>query len=99
MELDFGGQRYAATVGFDLNGAPAEIFVKGAKLGSQLDALLDDASILISLLLQHGVQPAAIAKSMGKVRKGEYTSIIGMLADLLVTGAGPDYTDNKRYEG
>lgn len=88
VDLDFGGQRYAATVGFDRDGALAEVFMKGAKTGSQMDALLDDAAILISLLLQHGVQPSAFAKSMGRVRKGEPTSVIGMLVGLLTTETG-----------
>ena len=63
---------------------------KGAREGSQLDALLDDSSILISLLLQHGIEPAEISKSMSRIRDGEAASVIGALADLLAAEAGRD---------
>ena len=49
-----------------------------------MDAILDDASILLSLLFQHGVDPASVTHSMGKMSaEGEPTSIIGALASLL----------------
>ena len=84
VELEFEGVEFAICVGFYFDGRPAEVFTTGAKVGSHLDAILDDASILVSLLLQHEVAPAAIAKSMSRVdRSGEPGSIVGALADLL----------------
>ena len=88
VDLDSGGRRYAATVGFYSDGRPGEVFTKGAKVGSGMDAILDDACVALSLLLQHGVQPAAIAKSMSWVSCGEAASAIGALADLLAAEAG-----------
>ena len=66
-ELEYEGARYAVTIGFYPDGRPGEVFTAGAKVGSAMDGLLDDACILVSLLLQHGVQPAALARTMGRL--------------------------------
>ena len=88
VDLDFGGKRYSVGFGFYPDGRLAEAFVSGAKTGSQLDAQLNDAAILISLMLQHDIKPRDIAKSMSRVRVGEAASLIGALADLLTVEAG-----------
>ena len=84
-DMLYDGTCYAVTVGFHPDtGAAREIFTHGARVGSNMDAILDDSSILLSLLLQHGVEPAALARSMGRLGKGEQAaSVVGALADLL----------------
>ena len=60
-ELIYDGAPYAVTIGFHpTTGKLREVFTHGARTGSHMDALLDDSSILLSLLLQHGVEPASI---------------------------------------
>ena len=83
--LVFGGMSFAVTIGFfTTDGRPGEVFASGAKSGCDLDYLLDDACVALSLLLQHGVAPAALAKSMGRAGDGATpASIIGALADRL----------------
>lgn len=83
--LVFGGLRFAVTIGFfPADGRPGEVFASGAKPGCDMDYLLDDACVALSLLLQHGVQPAALAKSMGRAGDGVTpASLIGALADRL----------------
>ena len=61
---------------------PGEVFTHGAKVGSAMDALLDDACVAVSLLLQHGVEPEGLATSMGRVGDAP-ASIIGALANLV----------------
>ena len=47
-------------------------------------AILNDASILTSLLLQHGVPASSFVKSLGKHGKdGGFCSVIGGLVSLL----------------
>jgi hypothetical protein len=88
VDLDFNGVRYAVTVGLYPDGRPGEVFTHGAKVGSGMDGLLDDACIAVSLLLQHGVGPARLAASMGRLGDGRApASVIGALADLLAEGA------------
>ena len=88
-ELVFEGGSYSATLGFDAhNNRIAEVFTHGAKAGSAIDRILDDACVALSLLLQYGVEPAALASSMGRLGDGTSpASIIGALADLIVREA------------
>jgi hypothetical protein len=82
---------YSVTLGFDVaNDRIGEVFTHGAKIGSNMDAILDDACVALSLLLQHGVEPSSLAASMGRLGDGKTpASIIGALADLLVREARP----------
>src|SRR3954467_3810670 len=75
----------SATLSFDVNNDRiAEVFIHGAKVGSGMDRILDDACVALSLLLQHGVDPAVLASSMGRLGDGKTpASIIGALTDLL----------------
>lgn len=76
-EIDFGNRRFAVTAGFDVpDGGQQiilrEVFAKGAssgdaKEGQELTNIIDDASVAISIALQYGATPAALAKSMGRL--------------------------------
>ena len=82
---------YAVTFGFDPStGRIGEVFTHGAKVGSAMDGILDDACIALSLLLQHGVEPTALATSMGRFGDGKTpASVIGALADLIALEVQP----------
>jgi hypothetical protein len=41
--------------------------LNAGKSGTELDSLLGDAAVAISVSLQHGVLPSALAKSVGRV--------------------------------
>ncbi len=82
VDLLFEGQRYHVTIGFAPDGRPAEVFCHGAKVGSGMDRLLDDACVALSLLLQHGAEPQALVHSMGRLDGGAVASVIGALVDL-----------------
>ena len=47
--LFVGGQTIEASVGFDAAGRPRELFLTGAKDGTDLAAILDDASVVLSV--------------------------------------------------
>ncbi|CUA90646.1 TSCPD domain [Chelatococcus sambhunathii] len=88
-ELVHECRSYSVTIGFNpATGRIGEVFTHGAKVGSTMDGILDDACIALSLLLQHGVEPAELGSSMGRLGDGKApASIIGALADLLVREA------------
>ena len=65
--LSIDGQTFAVSVGYFVDGSPGEIFIRGAKTGSAMDAVLADAGILASLALQHGTPPDALARSMSRL--------------------------------
>ena len=86
--LSFEGATYEVTIGYYLDGQPGEVFTHGAKVGSAMDRLLDDACVALSLLIQHGVTPAALAPKMGCLGdQHQPASIIGALVQLLAGGA------------
>lgn len=61
------GHTIHLTVGFDPEerGRPREVFYSGGfRSGSQLEFQVQDACVLISLLLQYGLRPAKILKSL-----------------------------------
>jgi hypothetical protein len=90
-DLVHDGRAYAVTMGFDpRDGCLREVFTHGAKAGSTMDGILDDVCVVLSLLLQHGVEPLALASSMGRLGDGKApASIVGALADLLTREARP----------
>lgn len=87
--LVYEANTYAVTLGFDVaNDRVGEVFTHGAKIGSAMDRILDDICVALSLLLQHGVDPAALAASMGRLGDGKTpASIIGALTDLIAREA------------
>jgi hypothetical protein len=91
VELEHGGQRFTVTIGFyPRHDRIAEVFTHGAKVGSGMDRLLDDVCVALSLLLQHGAEPAPLAASMGRLGDGTSpASIVGALADLIASEARP----------
>ncbi len=90
LDLWHGGQRYHLTVGEYPDGRPGEVFLHGAKVGSEVDGLCDDIGVLISRLLQHGDDPASLAAGIGRLGNGDPASIVGAIADVLAgKAAGP----------
>lgn len=55
----------AVTVGFDAAGLPREVFAHGARVGSDMQALLDDACTGLSVAMQQGASAWLMGKSMG----------------------------------
>lgn len=82
-------QRLTATVGLSED-RPTEVFLAGAKDGSGLAAILDDASVVISVALQYGVPAAALAKSVARIPERldgpavKAASVIGAALDLVI---------------
>jgi hypothetical protein len=79
VTLDGGKEVHVlVTVGFDAEYQPKEIFCADFKAGTALHAIITDACILMSRLLQHGNPPADLLDSMGEPR-----SLIGRMAQVL----------------
>jgi hypothetical protein len=94
-EIEHGGMRFAVTVGFYPDGRPGEVFTHGAKTGSTIDGLLDDACVVVSLLIQHGVAPHQLAQSMGRLGDERPASVIGAVVDLMAA-ASVDQSENVK---
>jgi hypothetical protein len=66
-DIEHRGQQITVAIGFDEAGAPREVFANGPKEGSDMQHILSDACVVISIALQCGVTPAALAHSLGTV--------------------------------
>jgi ribonucleoside-diphosphate reductase alpha chain len=86
-DIEVAGMKLSATIGLDIDGSPRELFLSGAKDGSTMAAILADASVVVSIALQHGISPHALAKSISRAPDcyGVVTSssVIGRALDLI----------------
>ena len=64
FEFVHRGMRYTATLSTFSDGRLAEIFIDAGKPASAIAEHANDAAVLVSLLLQHGVTAAAIRHSI-----------------------------------
>ncbi|MPZ39844.1 MAG: hypothetical protein GEU95_17645 [Rhizobiales bacterium] len=62
--FEHDGVRYVCTVGRFPDGRLGEIFIDGSKVGSAVGLHAQDAAVLASLLLQHGVHASTIRHSI-----------------------------------
>lgn len=67
VSITWSGHPLDVTVGFDpMTGDPREVFANTPK-GGDMQAALADASVILSIALQHNIAPAELAKSLGRV--------------------------------
>ena len=69
VALEHGGARFMVTIGFYPDGRPGEVFTHGLRTGSNLDALLADACVVVSCLIQHGAEPRELSAQHGAARE------------------------------
>ena len=89
--VNWAGSEFSVSVGYRPDsGQPAEVFVDGAKAGSDLRAILADASVLLSLCLQYGIEPAALSHSMARApvsaTETKPASVLGAVVEMLAEG-------------
>lgn len=84
------GHTICLSIGFDPNepDRPREVFYSsGFRSGSQLEFQVQDACVLVSLLLQHGFRLADVAKSLSRDQQPDgsmpYASHIGLIVSEL----------------
>ena len=83
--MRFGKQNteYKITVGYYTAEEIGEVFISGAKAGSEMDALCRDAAIVLSLALQHGTPLDLIQGAITREADGTPSTIIGAVVDRL----------------
>ena len=95
-EIEAGGIRAHASIGFGPDRRPAEIFLrpKSGRVGSDVDFLVDDVAIVISVALQHGITPEVLGRSLGYHPGGEPASVIGAAIALIAEHQPPKRRDD-----
>lgn len=79
VTLDSGKSlKVQVTVGFGTDGRPMEVFCADFKAGTAIHAVIMDACVLMSRLLQHGDSPREILESMC-----QGPSLIGHVAQVV----------------
>jgi hypothetical protein len=86
FELRHGNRNtpWQITVGYYPNGSIGEIFVTGAKSGSDDEANARDAFVALSISLQHGVPLVAFQHAMLRNSDGSASTIVGAVVDRLM---------------
>lgn len=85
--LEHDSARFMVTIGFYPDNRPGEVFTHGARSGSNMDALLADACVVMSCLIQHGVEPSELAGSTGRLGNAKPASVIGAVVDLVAAAS------------
>jgi len=80
QRVTWGERKFHITIGLD-GGRPMEVFYSdGMKEGTDLRNTVQDACVLVSLLLQHGATPRDISKSLSDVTA--ISAVVGALVDF-----------------
>lgn len=87
IAIEADGVEGLCTINVRMSGVPAEIFLEIGQPGSTIDLIGRDAAVLLSLLLQYGVEASAIAASLARLDDGRPATIIGAAADLAARAA------------
>jgi hypothetical protein len=77
---------FKITVGYYRDGRVGEVFISGAKVGSELEAVARDGAVLLSIALQHGVDLETIRRAITREQNGGPSTIIGAVVDNLLEG-------------
>jgi hypothetical protein len=86
FELRHGGKAavFHVTLGYYDDGRVGEVFITGAKAGTEVEANVRDTAILVSLALQHGVPLEVMRNAITREADGTASTIIGRVLDTLV---------------
>lgn len=90
FDLTHGKQNtvFAVTVGYyagpnNLIGGIGEVFISGAKAGSEVEAVARDGAVLLSMALQFGVPLTTIKHALTREGNNAPSTIIGKVVDQL----------------
>jgi hypothetical protein len=85
FDMRFGNHAapFNITVGHYPDGTPGEVFITGAKTGSEMAAITNDAAVLLSLAMQYGVPMTTIRSAIMRNADGTASSIVGAVIDTI----------------
>lgn len=85
FNMRFGGQltEFAITVGYYLDGRVGEVFIDGAKAGTEMNTITHDGAVLLSLGLQYGVPLTTMQHAISRNPDSTAATIIGAVIDRI----------------
>ena len=85
-----GPHHYTATISyFPGTNQLAEIFLGNGRAGSDVDAAAKDSAVVASIALQHSVPVETIRKALLRDPRGNASSPLGVVLDLLAEDRKP----------
>jgi hypothetical protein len=85
LNIEAGGFRYVAGVGYYDDGRLAEIFLNAEKGGAAIDDTARDSAVVASIALQHGVDPDMLRRALMRGGNGAASGPLGTLLDQVAT--------------
>jgi hypothetical protein len=82
FDLDVGGLKFSATLGFYPDGRVGEVFIVNHKAGSEAGIMACDAAIAASIALQHGAPLEVLRHAVRRDAQGRALSPLGAALDL-----------------
>jgi hypothetical protein len=86
IEFMFRNQVFWAGVGRNTDGSLAEVFMQNEKIQNDLAHDNRDAFVVLSIALQHGIDPEVIRRACSRHESGEATGVVGYFLDLMQEG-------------
>lgn len=85
FELRHGGKNilFAVTLSRYPDGKIGEVFISGAKAGSEIEAVARDGAVLLSIALQYNVPLKTIKHAITREQDGTPSTIVGAVIDKL----------------
>src|SRR5262245_53616360 len=84
FEIESQGLRFTVTASRYADGGLAEVFLQNHKAGSMAGINAQDAAVVCSLALQHGVPLDVIRKALMRDSQGRASGPLGTALDLIV---------------
>lgn len=82
-DLGVADGRYTVDIGY-VDGRPAECFCNGSKVGSHIEALINDSAIALALLLQYGLTAEELRERFSRHPDGGAASPLGAMIDAVI---------------
>ena len=84
FELRHGKHTVTVTTGYYDDGSVGEVFITGAHVGSELEAIARDGAVLLSIAIQHRVPLDTLRHAVTREADGKASTVIGAVIDRLV---------------
>jgi hypothetical protein len=86
IDFESMGMPFTCSVSHFPDGRIAELFVDNHKAGSAIGTLVRDAAIIFSFAVQHGADPEAIRRALGRGGDGHALGPITQALDQILRG-------------
>lgn len=83
VTFKFQGMPVELQMGFYNDGRLGEIFLNTYTFGSQMDVIMHDVALAVSIALQHGATMDELSHSAARAEGGKADGIISVIADTV----------------